>query len=167
MEKKIETSIPGDFIVTSEKIAATIQELKVPEGGFSGGVIDPNAEIKPGKTSIAKPRAQRSSGSFNNNRRERRNLLRKMKGMGLIPKHETAKDAAERKHRSQIAGDQIHAQFLAQVETTLRSQKAEHEAEQLRALTATWGEEKARKIISDNRRIEEKRIAKLKRRGIK
>lgn len=152
--------VPRDMTPTSP-----VDELKVV--GFSGGVINPNAEIKSGVTSITKPPAERVTRNFNNNRKERRNLLRRMKAMGIIPKHETAKEAAERKHRSQIAGDQIHSQFLAQVETNVRNQKADAEAAQLRALTEVWGEEKARQIIANNKQIEDKRIAKLKKRGIK
>ena len=98
------------------------------------------------------------------NRTERRKLA---KQFGLLTtKGEPRERSIERRERSRIAGEQIHSQFLAENEVHLREQAADMEARQLENLTASHGAEEAARIIANNKRLQQKREAKLKRKGV-
>jgi hypothetical protein len=88
------------------------------------------------------------------NRKERKNLA---KQLGLKNKNESDKQRQERVSRSIIAGDQIHQQFLMQVENDLRNQRVEEDAKILKSLTESFGEAEAKRIMASNTVAAEKR----------
>jgi len=96
------------------------------------------------------------------NRKERKNLAKRL---GLKNNNETTSQRQERIERSRIAGNQIHQQFLMQVENDQRNQLVEKEAQVLKSLTESVGAEEAARIIASNKAAEEKRRLKLQKRN--
>lgn len=92
------------------------------------------------------------------NRKERKNLAKKL---GLVKSDETSKQRQDRIERSKIAGNQIHQQFLMQVENDQRNQLVEKDAQVLMSLTESLGAEEAARIMANNKAVEEKRRQKL------
>lgn len=95
-----------------------------------------------------------------NNRKERKKMTKRLKAMGLIPKRESDEQRKERTARSKIAGQQIHSQFLAATETELRAKAVENEIQQVKNLAESIGEEKAKKMVENNRKLVAAREAK-------
>lgn len=122
--------------------------------------LDPNKMPDISKANIVKfePEAELR----NHSRRDRKNMMRKLKKMGLIPKHETQKTRAERIHRSRLAGEQMHTQFMMDNEMSIRKQEAEKQHAQFKNLAESFGEEKAREIIAKNMELARKREEKLR-----
>lgn len=94
------------------------------------------------------------------NRRQRREIAKSI-GLG---KNESKEAREERIVRAIEAGRQIDRQFKNQVETNLRYQAAEKDAEILESLTEKYGKEKANKIMTDNAKITAAREENLARR---
>ena len=92
------------------------------------------------------------------NRKERKKLA---KQFGLKSNNETAEQRQERVHRSMIAGNQIHQQFLMQTENNIRNQEAEKEAKVLQSLIEAFGPEIAAEMVENNKKLEDKRKEKL------
>ena len=87
-------------------------------------------------------------------RKERKKIAR---DLGLIKKDMTFKERMEQGTRANEAGKQVSQRFLEINENSLREQEIQREQKQLADWTATYGEEEARKMIADNREIDEKR----------
>lgn len=87
------------------------------------------------------------------NRKERKRLA---KQFGLT-KNETPEQKRERVSRSIVAGKQIHQQFLMETENSIRNQLAEKEAQVLKSMIESFGEEKAKAMFAANKLAEEKR----------
>jgi len=79
-------------------------------------------------------------------------------------KGESHKAWLERVRRSQEAGKQIHRQHLNNSETNSRNVQADKDAEQLKSLTESVGEERAKEIITSNRKVAKDREERLSKR---
>ena len=91
------------------------------------------------------------------NRRQRRELAR---SMGML-KNESHEAWQERVRRSQEAGRQIDRQFKNNSETNVRNAQADADAQRLKDLIESVGEEKAKEMMANNRKVSEAREAKL------
>ena len=85
-------------------------------------------------------------------RKERKKIAR---DLGLIKKNMTFKERMEQGTRANEAGKQISQRLLEMNENSLREQEVKREQKQLIDWIAAYGEDEARKMIADNRAIDE------------